>query len=231
MPQINAPVYSPPERKLSSPILERQPPIASAPKQPGKRFYGPTSPDYSFNVAESKSSNRKNSRGRLPSIADDVSDEEDILSPENVSTPGSLGQQVANISLSGLCHFSTLLTRNETINHINVYRSGIGVLHPIYSVEKLFLDADAVYEWRYPKRNMTSSPVILPDELRLLILNVALCIALSAEPPSHALHGKTIFAACESFINAKLISITTSVRQVTLALLVVSLPISLTLRS
>ena len=216
MPYLESPAYSPGDEQTGP-----EPPITNVTKQ-NKRFYGPTSPDFSFNVAEAKSSGqRKNSRGRLLSIGEDASDEEDILSPEAMSTPGSLLQPSSSVSLSGLCHFSTLLTRAETIRYINVYRSGIGELHPIYDEERLLSDADAVYSWRYSSK--TSAPILpLPDELRLLILNVVICIALCAEAPARAIHGKTIFAMCESFINAKLVGLTIGVHTATLAMLVVS---------
>lgn len=206
-----------------------EPPVANTARRAVKRFVGPTSADYSFNVAESKAAQGKQTRrdstqSKLPSIEEDNSDEDADLPTEHISTPGSALSHSTQLSSSGLFHFRTLLDQREAIRLVHVYGDIIDPLHPIYSIERLVSDIENVYSWpRTESRGSTSGATVPPpDDLSILIINMVLCIALCAESVSQSAHAKAIFAACEPLVNAKAVSASVGVKQVTLALLVVS---------
>lgn len=205
-----------------------EPPVANTARRAVKRFVGPTSADYSFNVAESKAAQGKHARrdstqSKLPSIEEDNSDEEGDLPPEHISTPGSMLSHSTHLTSTGLFHFRTLLDQREAIRLVHVYGDIVHQLHPIYSIERLVNDIETAYSWGRTEPRSSSSGITAPpaDDLSILILNMVLCIALCAESVSQSAHAKAIFAACEPLVNAKAVSASVGVKQVTLALLVV----------
>lgn len=206
-----------------------EPPVANTARRAVKRFVGPTSADYSFNVAESKAAQGKHARrdstqSKLPSIEEDHSEEEADLPLEHISTPGSILSHSTQLTSTGLFHFRTLLDQREAIRLVHVYGDIVHQMHPIYSIERLVYDIENAYSWprSEPRRSSSSGATAPPpDDLSILIINMVLCIALCAESVSQSPHAKAIFAACEPLVNAKAVSASVGVKQVTLALLVV----------
>ncbi|RMZ84305.1 hypothetical protein DV738_g506, partial [Chaetothyriales sp. CBS 135597] len=219
---INAPEIVVPEPDMLDPLL------ANTARRAVKRFVGPTSVDYSFNVAELRATHGKHahqqssSQRKLPSMEEDQSDEEDHILLEHISTPGSaLSTSTQPSPVASLLHFKTLVNHDEAVRLVYVYKDIVDQLHPIYSIDRLLDDIEKVYNW--PPQLQThaiSAPPTLPDDLSLLIINVVLCIALCTETLAQSPHCKTILSACENMINAKVVSASLGVKQVTLALLV-----------
>ncbi|RMD42351.1 hypothetical protein DV735_g2806, partial [Chaetothyriales sp. CBS 134920] len=217
---INAPEIVVPEPDILDPL------VANTARRAVKRFVGPTSVDYSFNVAELRATQGKHahpqsaSQRKLPSMEEDQSDDEEHVLLEHISTPGSALSTSTQPCPASLFHFKTLVNHDEAVRLVYVYKDIVDQLHPIYSIDRLLTDMEKVYNWPQLQTGTVTTPPTLPDDLSLLIINVVLCIALCAETLAQSPHCKTILAACENTINAKVVSASLGVKQVTLALLV-----------
>ncbi|KAL4938373.1 hypothetical protein BDV06DRAFT_226055 [Aspergillus oleicola] len=181
---------------------------------PRKRYCGPTSPDYSLNVAQIRMrqtglAGHRAGLSKAPSIDDHQLDEEDVDdAPEGevtADTPPS-SQDVQN-----LLGFRNLLTKEEAVHLLSIYQEVNGESHPMLITEHLVKQTEAWYD--------SESPRAPNKDISLLMINLALAIGLCADPiPGHDL-AKTLYSSCEGAINAKLAS-PTSVHHVVVILLV-----------
>ncbi|KAH7110390.1 hypothetical protein B0J13DRAFT_489799 [Dactylonectria estremocensis] len=191
-------------------------------------FYGPTSPDYSLNVAQLKL--RQNSFSgppmqqnqlQLATIDDETaSDYEDAPDSRNVSPCRQL-QTRDRGGISQLLQFQSLLGFQEAMRLLYVYQEVVGDLHPIVDLDELisstqycYADADsAVWDVFTGRADVTS------DE-SLLILNLALTIALRADSnPTTSNVESVIRDSFQDGVNLKLATPACSIRHVTIILL------------
>ncbi|KAI9148854.1 Flavin prenyltransferase PAD1 [Paramyrothecium foliicola] len=196
----------------------------SASRQPSRGFCGPTSPDYSLNVAQIRLRSG-NSRapgtepGSMASIDDEVlSENEDEPATSDGPSPARLILPVCNIHLEKLFQIFSLLDLNETTRLLRVYQDVVGELHPFVDIEDLICRCPKWHTiWEQEKDGGNFN---IADEEHLVIANLALAIAVRAE--ACALGDRVaglVQSSLESIISAKLMSPATSIKDVEAVLL------------
>ena len=210
--QVRAP---PPERP------SRQPPSPSL----GRNFCGPTSPDYSLNMAQMKLRQRSYSHSlpntRRPTIAS--MDEDAVYGEETdgdqadggtsqASTASWPSQQTEQLKL---LYFRTIIGAEDGLRLLRSYQDLVGDLHPIVNLEELTSHI----------RTVCTGPgsVVGLGENELLILNLVLAIALRAESMSATTDVEVALQSrFQDALNAKLAAPATSIKDVVIVLLAVS---------
>lgn len=187
-------------------------------------FYGPTSPDYSLNTAQTRI-RRAHAQQRVNGhVGIDDDDEGDDSTDDDALESDDDGQTEASCrstqSLQALLHFRSLLSEEEAFRLLSVYQEVHGDFHPILDLERLIERTGSFYEWFLPAQTRDEVDLIARED-SLLVTNLVLAIALCTESASQANIAKSIFAKCQNIINANLNSPATSVKHVVIALLVV----------
>ncbi|KAJ3546811.1 hypothetical protein NM208_g1816 [Fusarium decemcellulare] len=202
----------------------------SSPKQSSRggatqNFYGPTSPDYSLNVAQLKL--RRNSCAdpplqqrqlQLASIDEDASDEEDIA---DTPSPAVQPQLLDKESLARLLQFRSFMDLQEAIRLLHVYQEVVGDLHPLIDlneaitrIRSCYLDPESVF------LDVASGKAAAALDENVLILNLALAIALRAESNPESSATEILLRNCfQDAVNAKLGAAPHSVKHVIIVLL------------
>lgn len=202
--------------------------VANTSKPSTRRFYGPTSPDYSLNAATIKLRLAQAPPGgptiteeTNPSLEDDQTDDDERTLIQDESHGSAVQERLAKTRLRQcLAQLPWLIARNDALRLLNVYHNVIGRLHPILDPKRLVEQAEACYVFH---SKPTSDASILHEDT-ILILYLALSIALAAEPASQSHVGKTLYKGVEHLIKLKLASEVSSLDHVLIALLAVSLP-------
>lgn len=202
--------------------------IANTSKQATRRFYGPTSPDYSLNAAAIKLRQAQSHPGAStvqeetnPSLGDDHTDDDDRTLVQE--SHGSVVQaRLATTRLRQcIAQLPRFIARNETLRLLNVYHDAVGFLHPILNPKWLAEQAEACYA----DNNKSTSDTSILHEDTILILFLAISIALAAESVSQSYVGKTLYENVEHLIKLKLASEVSSPDHVLIALLAVYFPL------
>lgn len=204
--------------------------VANTSKRSTRRFYGPTSPDYSLNAAAIKLRLAQAPLGdpaipeeTNPSLEDDqIDDDDDERAFAQEGDDCGVQARLAKTRLRQcLVQLPRLIARNEALRLLNVYHDVIGRLHPILDPRRLARQAEACYV-NQPK-SMSDGAILQEDTI--LIVFLALSIALAAESVSQSTVGKTLYKSVEHLIKLKLASDVSSLDHVLIALLAVCVPI------
>ena len=199
-----------------------------------QHFYGPTSPDYSLNVAQLKL--RRNSLSGLPlqqrqfqlaTIDEDASDEEDVADIQDLS-PATQPQLLDRDSWGRLLQFRSLLGLQEAIRLLYLYQDVVGDLYPLIDLDEAGSRTRSYYTdpepavWDISPGRAEASPDEYP-----LILNLALAISLRADlNPASSVTENILRNGFQHAVNAKLATTPHSIKHVTIVLLNVCSQIS-----
>lgn len=192
-------------------------------------FCGPTSPEYSLNAAQRKMqydamTGAKAGQTMAPSIDDDrFDDEQDQRSSQASESPMYVQRPSEQIYQAALLRFRNTIPSSEAVRLLRVYHNVIGELHPICDIEHLIKQTEIYYRRSDSEMSIMASQNTPIDEDDLLMVNLAISIALSAESGSSSEAGKTIYDNCSEIIKSKLVSPTPDIKNVTIVLLVVSI--------
>jgi hypothetical protein len=200
-------------------------PTNSRKQRTRRPFCGPTSPEYSLNVAQSRmrqgsfSDELTGGRLTLATIDDNVNDE------DFDNAAGDDDVEATSRVMDQLTRFQTLLAQRDVLRLMFVYQEVNGDFYPIVNMDSIREHVEALYGW-LPTRSPldgAEEPNDCPvDQESLLILNLALAIALCAGEVSNGPSiAKTIYSNCRDVINVKLASPAESIKPVVIALLVV----------
>ncbi|KAK0388024.1 LOW QUALITY PROTEIN: hypothetical protein NLU13_4268 [Sarocladium strictum] len=182
-----------------------------------KRFCGPTSPDYSLNIAQIRlhqanlGDGAEDRQPKLPSIDDHQSDDEDSLNDEEDETISGI---VSSRSLEKLTGFRRLLSKDHACRLVQTYQEVFHSLHPILDISGLVAQVEAWYG------QSSSTTIPSTEEFTLLSINLVLAIALCAEPSSGVDIGKAIYAYCKEAIHRTTICPAPDLNNAVIALLV-----------
>ncbi|KAL6244791.1 hypothetical protein RBB50_008319 [Rhinocladiella similis] len=189
-------------------------------------FCGPTSPEYSLNAAQRKMqydamTGAKAGQTMAPSIDDDrFDDEQDQRSSQASESPMYVQRPSEQIYQAALLRFRNTIPSSEAVRLLRVYHNVIGELHPICDIEHLIKQTEIYYRRSDSEMSIMASQNTPIDEDDLLMVNLAISIALSAESGSSSEAGKTIYDNCSEIIKSKLVSPTPDIKNVTIVLLV-----------
>ncbi|KAK0382773.1 hypothetical protein NLU13_9869 [Sarocladium strictum] len=222
--------------------------LASGKYQPMGSFHGPTSPDFSLNMAQKQACAEKaspNSEGGvtvgLPSIDDQQSDEEDedersdnrdssstrqdpCAGKSNNTQRQGHGQGFQQLQPRLRFEFDEIpqrLSLRESLRLLRVYEEVVGPFHPIVDIAVLSQHLEVLYHY-YDEHSTRHGTPATPglDKDKYLVLSLVLSIALFAEnTPSEAKTGRRIFHACQEAINCRLVMTPTNLNHVVLALM------------
>ncbi|KAF4416434.1 Activator of stress s 1 [Fusarium acutatum] len=189
------------------------------------KFYGPTSPDYSFNLAQSKLLNHAASKAEklLPvSIEENQSDDEDVEIDQfgNLNRPTQL--QISSLPRQQrLLLFRNILSSREVNSLLIVFQETICEYHPIVDAPSLV----KTVEYWYSKQTSSNNCILsAADEEDLIVANLAIAVALCVEstlPGSESLRiAETLYLSCRELINAKIVSPMPTIKHIVIILLV-----------
>lgn len=196
----------------------------------GQGFCGPTSPDYSLNVAQMRMGHGKYSTAAAPvwhvspSLDGSHHSEDSIhlASPEEDGW-AALDPSVRRSLRHSLLQFQTLLPKREALRLIRVYKEVVGELHPFVDCDRLAEQTEGWYNWPGAgSSGAKGGDDSLSDEDGLLILNLVLSIALCAESGCQSEDARSLHKNCRGVIHILLAVPVTGLRHVLLMLLVVS---------
>lgn len=195
----------------------------------GQGFCGPTSPDYSLNVAQMRMGQGKYSTASgigwngSPSL-DGSQHSEDGIRPTSLEEDGwaALDPSVRRSLRHSLLQFQTLLSKREALRLIRVYKEVVGELHPFVDCDRLAEQTEGWYNWPGAgSSGAKGGDDSWSDEDGLLILNLVLSIALCAESGCQSEDARNLHKNCRGVINILLAVPVTGLRHVLLTLLVV----------
>lgn len=196
-------------------------------------FCGPTSPEYSLNAAQRKMqyeamSGVKPGQTIAPSIDDEqFDDEQDQQCSQASESPMYIQRPSEQTYQAALLRFRNMIPISEAVRLLRVYHNVIGELHPICDIEHLIKQTETYYKRSNSETSILASPNIPIDEDDLLMVNLAITIALSAESGTSLDAGKTIYDNCSEIIKSKLASPAADTKHVAIVLLVVSIATAL----
>lgn len=211
----------------------------SALKRSSCPFYGPTSPEYSFNAARITMSRDQHpsstSRERQPpSLSDELSDNDDdddqcstLVNDNDKLSPTDKMTGMSPFRLSpGLLLFSNVLSKKEAGRLLGVYQEIIGSLHPICDIQRMAKQLDRWYGWSLINDAGRTAGPLTRDELvreadELLVLGLALAIALSAESVSRSGLARELYDGFREAAMAKTFSPVPTERDVSITLMLV----------
>ncbi|KIW15886.1 hypothetical protein PV08_05936 [Exophiala spinifera] len=184
-------------------------------------FCGPTSPEYSLNAAQRKMQHEAMTGVKSrQTMAPSIDDEQDQNSSQASESPMYLQRPSEQTHQASLLRFRNMIPLPEAIRLLRVYNNVIGELHPICDIEELIKKIETYYSRSDSERSMMTSHNTPIDEDDLLMVNLAIAIALSAESGSSSDADKTIYDNCSEIIKSKLASTTEDIKQVSIILLV-----------
>lgn len=194
-------------------------------------FCGPTSPDYSLNVAQMRMGQGEYSTttgigSQLSPSLEGSQHGEDGSRPTSPEEDGwaALDPSLRRTLRQSLLKFQTLLPKREALRLIRVYKEVVGELHPIVDCDRLAEQTEGWYNW--PGAGLSGTGTKggndpMSDEDSLLILNLVLSIALCAESGCQSEDARSLYKNCRGIINILLAVPVTGLRHVLLTLLVV----------
>lgn len=192
-------------------------------------FNGPTSPEYSFNVAQAKTAQHTpmgtaSEGSNVPSMDESQPDEDDLISLAEYSTPNSHDHHTTAMHERNIFHFQSLISIDEAVRLAHTYQLVVGELHPICNFAQILSLINALYAEKNSSLQASRTNT-LEAELNVLITNLVLCIALYAESVSPTSEITVIFQSCQERINAVLGSVAVNLNQVILGILTVRQPL------
>ncbi|KAF5575477.1 hypothetical protein FPCIR_13144 [Fusarium pseudocircinatum] len=225
------PLYTASSQTLVDPDLQMSqslitPPVVGTKEaRRNSKFYGPTSPDYSFNLAQSKLLNRSASKAENPlpvSIEENQSDDEDVEIDQfgNLNRPTQL-QMSSLPRQQRLLLFRNILSPREVNSLLIVFQETICEYHPIVDAPSLV----KTVEYWYSKQTSSNNCILsAADEEDLIVANLAIAVALCVEstlPGSESLRiAETLYLSCKDLINAKIVSPMPTIKHIVTILLV-----------
>ncbi|KAM0247223.1 hypothetical protein ACHAQJ_009931 [Trichoderma viride] len=198
-------------------------PLPSRSNRTEQRFYGPSSAEYTLNVARMKLHRSHGSQTTTElfsraSIDVNQTNEDDYSAASGVQQ-GTIGREDEN----KLLRFRTILSKQNALYMLRVYREVVDDFHPIVNIDAL----ERWAEWCYSRSGVIASGAITierspaPSDNDLLILNLALVIAICAESTLTGPEMVTaIYSNCQDLIYTKLMSPAPKPQYVRIALLV-----------
>ncbi|RMJ17553.1 hypothetical protein BHE90_006297 [Fusarium euwallaceae] len=200
-------------------------PAKLQPRDSAQHFYGPTSPDYSLNVAQLKL--RRNSfpgaplqqrQFQLATIDGDASDEDEVTDAPSPAMPPRL---LDRESLRRLLQFRSFLDLQEAIRLLHVYQEVVGDLHPLIDLDETIARARSCYaDPESAVWDVSAGKAGAASDDNLLILNLALAIALRADSNPESSSVEILLRHCfQDAVNSKLGTAPHSIRHVTMVLL------------
>ncbi|KAH8703032.1 hypothetical protein BGW36DRAFT_457402 [Talaromyces proteolyticus] len=198
------------EEQSAEDIIPQTEPIlvpANSSKRVARPFYGPTSPDYSLNVAQMKISTSG------PEIEYATIDENNLNDEDSAKGQQTLGK--ATTQEQPL--FRTLLSRREFLHLIYIYQEIIGEFHPIIDVERL-VDQSGIWYGKQPCENDTRESVV--EAYDVTILSLALAIALWTESPSQRDMAENLYSSCREVVHLVVNDPAVSTKKVVVTLMV-----------
>ncbi|KAG7423146.1 Activator of stress genes 1 [Fusarium oxysporum f. sp. raphani] len=188
-------------------------------------FYGPTSPDYSLNIAQIRVRQTGSSSDVVyhrqlqlasidsePAVANGTVDEGDI---RELPTP-FLGERGSSMHLMA---FRALINYREALRLLALYQDIVGDFHPFVNLDKLVARTRAWYVGE-PQDMDSDRTGELSLEEDLITYNLVLAIALHADPESRNSDVEAIiWRNCKADVNSRLISRTTGTQHVVIVLL------------
>ncbi|KAF7520285.1 hypothetical protein G7054_g12823 [Neopestalotiopsis clavispora] len=199
----------------------------NTPRRKSRRFYGPTSPEYSLNVAQS----------RMRS-ASTLTEMQDVLDPARIddseseadesSSRSQVGQtMVPEKTLEKLLRFREMFSHRGAIQLLDLYQEINNDFYPIVNMETARLHLDIIYDWpkfhvlNLPNRENRLRPRPFDDEDSLLILNLIITIAQCVVASRNEITAqKNLYSVYKSVVDAKLVSAALGIKRVVIALLV-----------
>lgn len=211
---------------FAAPERPNRPPSPSL----GRNFCGPTSPDYSLNMAQMKLRQRSNShsmsrqrRPTLASVDDEVAygdrDGDEEYADGGMSQASTESRRSLRTEHLKLLYFQSILGAEEALKLLRTYHDLVGDFHPVVDMNELTTQA----------QNLCTGTGLVagPSENDLLILNLALAIALRAESMSATTDTElALQTRFQDALNAKLAAPATSIKDVVIVLLAVRLSYS-----
>ncbi|KAG7419752.1 Activator of stress genes protein 1 [Fusarium oxysporum f. sp. rapae] len=214
-----------PDLQMSQSLITPSVVVGAKEARPHSKFYGPTSPDYSFNLAQSKLLNHATSKADKPlpvSIEENQSDDEDVEIDQfgNLNRPTQL--QISSLPRQQrLLLFRNILSSREVNSLLIVFQETICEYHPIVDAPSLVKTVEYWYSKQTSSNNCTLSAV---DEEDLIVANLAIAVALCVEstlPGSESLRAaETLYLSCRELINAKVVSPMPTIKHIVIVLLV-----------
>ncbi|KAG9252972.1 uncharacterized protein F5Z01DRAFT_170004 [Emericellopsis atlantica] len=213
-----------PTRPISFPqATTRRPDSSGAETSPlsARNFCGPTSPDYSLNMAQMKLRQRSHSisiqpRPTLASMNNGATHGGDDEHPDGmsqISTESRRSQRAENLKL---LYFRSILGLEDIKKLLHIYQEVVGEFHPVVDIEEL---AEQAHSW-CSGSGLESSNQTAAEENNLLILNLALAIALRAESTSATSNAEmALQSRFQDALNAKLAAPATTIKDVVIVLL------------
>jgi hypothetical protein len=195
-----------------------------------QRFYGPSSAEYTLNVARMKLHRNHGCQTTTElfsraSIDVNQTNEEDY-SAASGDQQGTIGHENEN----KLLRFRTIVNKQNALYLLRVYREVVDDFHPIVNIDVL----EKWVELCYSRSGVIASGAIsiegspAPSDNDLLILNLALIIAICAEStPTGPEMVAAIYSKCQDLIYTKLMSPAPKPQYVRIALLVVGMLLTL----
>ncbi|KAF7552057.1 hypothetical protein G7Z17_g4577 [Cylindrodendrum hubeiense] len=205
-------------------------------RQTGQCYYGPTSPDYSLNVAQMKIregslSASPSKRKQLASIEDEDASDDDsgIAGVDGGGISRDTWPPRNQADYLRLQQFRSLMNLQEATRLLLVYQEVVGDFHPILDLDDFMGKTRVWYtgETSAHSEGRTYSPrQVIPDtdENDLLILNIALAIALRAELTLSSTSSsieRLLQSNFQNIVNAKVVSPGCSIKDVKIILLTV----------
>ncbi|KAF5555706.1 hypothetical protein FMEXI_1393 [Fusarium mexicanum] len=213
-----------PDLQMSQSLIT--PPVAGTKQaRRNSKFYGPTSPDYSFNLAQSKLLNHTASKAEKPlpvSIEENQSDDEDVEIDQfgNLNRPTQL--QISSLPRQQrLLLFRNILSSREVNSLLIVFQETICEYHPIVDAPSLV----KTVEYWYSKQTSSNNCILsAADEEDLIVANLAIAVALCVEStlpgPESLRIAETLYLSCKDLINAKIVSPMPTIKHIVTILLV-----------
>lgn len=225
----NSSISAPPPVGAQNPVTHipnnASPSAGSPSKNVTRKFFGPTSPDFSLNAAEIKLRQAHGARGALspedetnPSLEDEHSEDEQC--GHGADMPGTNSHTTLTNHRLRQCvsQLPRFLAKHDTLRLIDVFQDVVGNLHPVLKSKRIIEEAEACYAAR------NSRSIAEPKEIEenaTLLLFLTLAIALTAESVSQSIVGQTLYRSIEPLVKMKLTTEVCSPDDVLVALLVV----------
>ncbi|KAI6781168.1 uncharacterized protein J7T54_002524 [Emericellopsis cladophorae] len=214
-----------PTRPISFPQpTTRRPGSSGAEASPSsaRNFCGPTSPDYSLNMAQMKLRQRSHSisiqpRPTLASMdsgATHGGDDEHPDGTSQISTESWRSQRTENLKL---LYFRSILGLEEIKRLLQIFQEVVGEFHPVVDLEDL---TGRAHSWCSGSGFDSSRNHNAAEENNLLILNLALAIALRSGSTSATSDAEVALQSrFQDALNAKLAAPATTIKDVVIVLL------------
>ncbi|KAH8800273.1 hypothetical protein F5884DRAFT_686095 [Xylogone sp. PMI_703] len=226
-PPTNDPSNANPEVSKGTSRANQDPSPLPAEDPSQNSFYGPTSPDFSLNVAQVRlrqgsASKRTLESMNLAGISETQTDEEDDAIEVGQMKVNPLQTKVTSpAACQRLLQFRNSFNVREAVRLLLVYHEVVSEYHPILDIDMLVKQVEWWYTW---PSSQPPSGLSRIDEHSALVANLAMATALCIESTSFNSEdspiGDEIYANCLDLINMELLSPSPCIKHVITMLLV-----------